>query len=44
MAYTPEEKTYIPAFKFEVTCDTEQAKNKIMAELMTKGYSCTDDY
>ncbi|WP_294267664.1 ParB N-terminal domain-containing protein [uncultured Chryseobacterium sp.] len=40
----PEEKTYIPVFRFEVTCDTEAAKNKLMAELLMKGYSCTEDY
>lgn len=39
-----EEKTYIPTFKFEVTCKTESERNKLMAELMSKGYFCTDDY
>lgn len=39
-----EEKTYIPTYKFEVSCNTENEKNKLMAELMTKGYICTDDY
>lgn len=40
----PEEKTYLPTFKFEVQCDTEASKNKIMAELMQRGITCTDDY
>lgn len=40
----PEEQTYIPTFRFEVTCTTEAQKNKLMAELLTKGYSCTEDY
>ncbi|WP_347219298.1 ParB N-terminal domain-containing protein [Chryseobacterium sp.] len=40
----PEEQTYIPTFRFEVTCTTEKEKNKLMAELLTKGYSCTEDY
>lgn len=40
----PEEQTYIPTFRFEVTCTTEKDKNKLMAELLTKGYSCTEDY
>lgn len=39
-----EEKTYIPTYRFEVSCNTEKEKNKLMAELMQKGYSCTDDY
>ena len=38
------EKTYIPTYKFEVSCSTEKDKNKLMAELLQKGYSCTDDY
>ncbi|WP_336716288.1 ParB N-terminal domain-containing protein [Chryseobacterium mucoviscidosis] len=38
------EQTYIPTYKFEVTCNTEKEKNKLMAELLQKGYSCTDDY
>lgn len=40
----PEEQTYIPTFKFEVECPTETQKNKLMAELLLKGYSCTEDY
>ncbi|AZA73558.1 ParB N-terminal domain-containing protein [Chryseobacterium indoltheticum] len=40
----PEEQTYIPVFRFEVTCTTEAQKNKLMAELLTQGYSCTEDY
>lgn len=40
----PEEKTYIPTFKFEVECITEGDRNKLMAELLGRGYSCTDDY
>lgn len=40
----PEEQTYIPVFRFEVTCSTEAQKNKLMAELLTQGYSCTEDY
>lgn len=40
----PEEKTYIPTFKFEVICKTEAEKNKLMAELMGRGITCTDDY
>lgn len=40
----PEEKTYIPTFRFEVTCTTEVQKNKLMADLLLKGYSCTEDY
>lgn len=40
----PEEKTYIPTFRFEVTCSTEKEKNKLMADLLLKGYSCTEDY
>lgn len=40
----PEEQTYIPTFKFEVECTTEAQKNKLMAELLLKGYSCTEDY
>ena len=39
-----EEKTYIPTFKFEVECKTESERNKLMSELMAKGYYCTDDY
>lgn len=39
-----EEQTYIPTYKFEVTCNTEKEKNKLMADLLQKGYSCTDDY
>ena len=39
-----EEKTYTPSYKFEVSCKTEKDKNKLMSELMSKGYSCTDDY
>lgn len=39
-----EEKTYTPTYRFEVSCNTEKEKNKLMAELMQKGYSCTDDY
>ncbi len=41
---TPDEKTYTPSFRFEVSCETESAKTKLMAELMNKGYKCTDDY
>lgn len=40
----PEEKTYIPTFKFEVECNTEGERNKLMAELLDRGFSCTDDY
>lgn len=40
----PEEQTYIPTFRFEVTCATEVQKNKLMADLLLKGYSCTEDY
>lgn len=40
----PEEKTYIPVFRFEVTCKTEADKNKLMADLLLQGYSCTEDY
>ncbi|MDR4892296.1 MULTISPECIES: hypothetical protein [unclassified Chryseobacterium] len=40
----PEEQTYIPTFRFEVTCTTEVQKNKLMADLLLKGYSCTEDY
>lgn len=40
----PEEQTYIPIFRFEVTCTTEVQKNKLMADLLLKGYSCTEDY
>lgn len=40
----PEEQTYIPVFRFEVTCPTEAQKNKLMAELLMQGYSCTEDY
>ncbi len=39
-----DEKTYIPSYKFEVSCKTESEKNKLMADLLQKGYSCTDDY
>jgi ParB-like chromosome segregation protein Spo0J len=39
-----EEKTYIPTYKFEVSCNTETEKNKLMAKLLEEGYSCTDDY
>lgn len=39
-----EEKTFMPTFKFKVECNTESEKNKIMAELMQRGYTCTDDY
>lgn len=40
----PEEQTYIPTFRFEVTCTTEAQKNKLMADLLLKGFSCTEDY
>ena len=40
----PEEQTYIPVFRFEVTCKTESEKNKLMADLLLKGFSCTEDY
>ena len=40
----PEEKTYTPTFKFEVECKTEAERNKLMAELLGRGYMCTDDY
>lgn len=40
----PDEKTFTPTFKFEVTCKTESDRNKLMSELMAKGYFCTDDY
>ncbi|WP_312394782.1 ParB N-terminal domain-containing protein [Chryseobacterium sp.] len=40
----PEEQTYIPVFRFEVTCSTEKEKNKLMADLLLKGFSCTEDY
>jgi ParB-like chromosome segregation protein Spo0J len=40
----PEEQTYIPTFRFEVTCKTEAEKNKLMADLLLRGYSCTEDY
>lgn len=40
----PEEQSYIPTFRFEVTCTTEVQKNKLMADLLIKGYSCTEDY
>lgn len=40
----PEEKTYTPTFKFEVECKTEVERNKLMAELLGRGYMCTDDY
>jgi len=39
-----EEKTYIPTYKFEVSCNTEIEKNNLMAKLLEEGYSCTDDY
>lgn len=39
-----EEKTYTPTYRFEVSCNTENEKNKIMAELLKRGISCTDDY
>jgi ParB-like chromosome segregation protein Spo0J len=39
-----EEKTYIPTYKFEVSCNTELEKNNLMAKLLQEGYSCTDDY
>ncbi|MFS0489902.1 hypothetical protein [Leadbetterella byssophila] len=39
-----EEKTYIPTYRFEVTCNTEGDRDKLMAELLERGYSCTDDY
>lgn len=39
-----EEQTYISSYKFEVSCNTEKEKNKLMADLLLKGYSCTDDY
>jgi len=39
-----EESTYIPSYKFEVSCNTEAEKNKLMGELLKKGFSCTDDY
>lgn len=37
-------KTYIPTYKFEVSCKTEKEKAKLMAKLLDEGYSCTDDY
>ena len=40
----PEDKIYTPTFKFEVECKTESDKNKLMSELLAKGYLCTDDY
>ncbi|WP_137905512.1 ParB N-terminal domain-containing protein [Chryseobacterium sp. 2VB] len=40
----PEEQTYVPVFRFEVTCKTESEKNKLMADLLLKGFSCTEDY
>lgn len=40
----PEEKTYIPTFKFEVECKTEKERSILMAELLQRGFSCTDDY
>jgi hypothetical protein len=39
-----EDKTYTPTYKFEVTCNTEAEKNKLMAELLGRGVTCTDDY
>jgi len=39
-----EESTYTPTYKFEVSCNTEAEKNKLMGELLKKGFSCTDDY
>jgi hypothetical protein len=40
----PEEKTYTPTFKFEVECKTEEERNKLMSELLSKGFTCRDDY
>ncbi len=39
-----EAKTYIPTYKFEVECKTENERMKLMAELMDRGIKCTDDY
>lgn len=39
-----EEKTYIPTYKFEVQCKTEAEKNLLFAELLGRGFTCTDDY
>lgn len=39
-----EEKTYVPTYKFEVQCQSEAEKNALFAELLGRGYSCTDDY
>lgn len=39
-----EEKTYTPTYKFEVQCNSEQKKNELMAELLNRGITCTDDY
>ena len=39
-----EEKTYITTYRFEVSCSTEGERDKLMAELLERGYSCTDDY
>ena len=39
-----EEKTYIPTYKFEVSCNTELEKNKLMVKLLEEGYNCIDDY
>lgn len=40
----PEEKSFIPTFKFEVTCSTEKEKAKLMGELLNRGITCSDDY
>ena len=39
-----EEKKYIPKYKFEVSCDSQKEKNKLMSELMGRGIACSDDY
>jgi len=41
---TPEEKSFTPTFKFEVECKTESERNKLMSELLGRGFKCTDDY
>lgn len=40
----PEELTFTPTFKFEVECRTKGDRKKLMAELIGRGYSVTDDY
>lgn len=41
---SPEERSFTPKFKFEVECATEKEKTTLMAELLGRGITCTDDY